>query len=294
MKYLVNAFAYLLLYPLIHLLSILPFPILYTLSYILYFIIYKIWGYRKEIVWNNLTKSFPEKSANEIKKIMENYYLFLCDLIVETLKTMHMDKSEICKRCVFTPESIKLFKKFYEEKKSILIIMGHYGNWEWAGLATSLTIDQKLLVIYHPLSNPLFDKLLYSIRSKFGATPVPMQNTLKEILRNQNQITTTVFIADQAPNPTNAYWINFLNQDTPFYTGPEKIAKKFDYPIIYANVIKKKRGFYKIELQIISASPKIEPECTITENFTKLLEKQIKTLPETWLWSHNRWKHKRS
>ncbi len=279
--------------PFLYFISILPFTILYVVSDGLYFILYKVLGYRKKVVYNNLKKSFPNKTHKELKIIEKKFYHYLCDLFLETLKTLTISKKEALKRCYFNENSRHIFNELYENKQSCILVMGHYGNWEWAGNTFSLVNSQQLYVIYHPLSNKHFDKLMYNMRTRFGTKLYAMKDTMREMIKNRNEINTTAFIADQTPAPESAYWTTFLNQDTPIFWGTEKIAQKLNYPIVYATVNRIKRGIYEINVEYLVKDPKNTHEGEISELHTKKLEKDIITCPEIWLWSHRRWKHKR-
>jgi len=179
-------------------------------------------------------------------------------------------------------------------EKSIIIAMGHLGNWEWAGPCFSLNCKNQLFVVYHPLSNPYFEKMLQRTRTKFNTRIIPRSNTLRSMVANKDLISATALIADQAPTPVKtAVWMDFLNQDTPVFNGPEKVAKMLDYPVIYMDVKRVKRGYYEVNPILLFDKPKETNELEITIAFNKILEEGIRNQPETWLWSHNRWKHKR-
>ena len=285
-----QAVIFYLLYPFIYLIASLPFWALYGVSNFFYLIL-NISGYRKEVVLNNLRNSFPEKLDSEIEFIKKRYFKYLCDLILETLKTIRMTEKQARERCVFhNPEWLN---EFYEHKQSIIIVMGHYGNWEWAGPSFTLNTNYQLVVIYRPLSNIYFEKMMSGMRTKFGTRITPVNNTLRDMVSNRSQITATAFIADQTASPENAYWTTFMNQDTAVFTGPEKLAKKFNYPIVYMNVKRIKRGYYEITPELLFKNSKETADNEILEVFTKRLEKEITIEPSTWLWSHKRWKHSR-
>ncbi len=279
--------------PFIYLLSLLPFPILYVVSDFMYLIIYRVIGYRREVTLTNLRNAFPEKPEKEIQKIARDYYHYFCDLTLETFKTLTISPKKALKRCHFN--DLKLFERLYAEKKSIIIVMGHYGNWEWAGSSMSLESDYQLYVIYHPLTDKKFDALIYKMRTRFGTKLIAMQNTFRDMVKNRDEINATAFIADQTPsNPEAAYWTNFLNQDTPIFVGTEKIAKKLNYPVIFGNVKRIKRGYYEIFTDVLVEDPKSTKDGEISELHTRRLEAEIRKQPEIWIWSHRRWKHKRT
>jgi KDO2-lipid IV(A) lauroyltransferase len=286
-----NAIVYYLALPFIYLVSYLPRRVMYLLSDFIYIFVYKIFGYRKNIVTQNLRNSFPEKSAAEIDKIRREYYHYFCDLSLETLKTLTIPSSAVDK--YFEYGDMSVFERFHKENRSIVIVMGHLGNWELAGAYFSQMSFHQLYVIYHPLANKHFDGLFYRMRSRHGTKLYPMKDTFKGMVKNRKEVTATAFIADQTPPPGNAYWMTFLNQDTAVFRGTGTIAKKLDYPIIYISVIRKKRGLYRFQCELLVEHPGELSENEITEMHTKRLERDIVNQPETWLWSHRRWKHKR-
>jgi Kdo2-lipid IVA lauroyltransferase/acyltransferase len=288
--YRMQALAFYLVYPLLYLLASLPFRALYKVSDVLYYLFW-ISGYRKKVVWNNLKNSFPEKSDEEIRKIQKEYFRYLCDITLETFKTLTMTEEEARERCVFIKQD--WLDQYYKDKKSIIVVMGHYGNWEWAGPSFTLNNPYQLIVIYRPLSNPYFEKMMSGMRTKFGTRITPAPHTLREMVASRSSITATAFIADQTATPHNAYWMNFLHQDTAVFTGPEKLSIKFDYPVIYMHVKRTQRGYYEVRPELLFADPKSTKSGEITETFTKKLEQEILKDPVIWLWSHKRWKHKR-
>lgn len=289
-----SAIGYYIALPFLYLISLLPFRVLYVLSDGIYVLLYRVIGYRKEVVLTNLRNSFPEKSEAEIKQLCKDYYHYLCDITLETFKTLTISKEAMLSHCEFDEEALKLFKNLSQEDKSAILTMGHLGNWEWAGNSFSLLCEQQLFVIYHPLSNKYFDGLIYRMRTRFGTGLIPMNSVFKDMLRNRSKTTVTAFISDQTPMPESAHWMTFLNQDTPVFMGTEVIAKKLDYPVIYATIKRVKRGYYKVFAEMLVEHPKDTEDYYITELHTRRLEEDIKKWPETWIWSHRRWKHKRN
>ena len=279
--------------PFFYLISILPFPLFYLLSDGIYVILYQIIGYRKKVVSENLKNSFPNKTTEELKKIEREFYHYLVDLFLETLKTLAISKNEAIKRCRLSDTAIALFNELYTQNKSCIIVMGHYGNWEWAGNTFSLINKQQLYIIYHPLTNKHFNKLMYDMRTRFGSKLYAMKDTMRGMIGNRREVNATAFIADQTPSPENAYWTTFLNQDTPIFWGTEKIAQKLNYPVVYVSINRLKRGYYEANAIILVTDPKNTKEGEISELHTRQLEKDIISQPEIWLWSHRRWKHQR-
>lgn len=288
-----SAIIYYLSLPLIYLLSVLPFRLLYLISDGLYLVLYHVAGYRKDVVHANLKNSFPEKTAAEIITLQKIFYRYYCDLLLETFKTLTISPKKMLQHCHLDPDADRLFKELASENKSIIIVMGHKGNWEWAGNTFSLTCKHQLYVIYHPLTNKYFNGLICKMRERFGTKLIPMKDTFRDIVKNRHELSATAFIADQSPNPATAHWMDFLHQDTAVFMGTEKIAQKIKYPIVFVSVKKLTRGYYTLMAELLKAPPYVSNEGNITETHTKKLEADIIAQPETWLWAHKRWKHKR-
>lgn len=288
-----QALTFYLALPFLWLIALLPFPLMYGLSDIFYFLLYHVFGYRKKVVFENLRNSFPGKSEQEIEKIARRFYRYLCDLMLETFKTLVMSGRTAQKRCMLDESTRAVFEKYGAMNQSVIIVMGHYGNWEWAGATFSSTFSYPLYVIYHPLRNKHFDRLIYRMRTRFGTRLIAMRETFKEMVRLRHELNATAFIADQTPSPENAYWTTFLHQDTPVFWGTEKIAQKMNYPVIYVTVKRLKRGYYRLHSEVLFENPKNTIEGEISEAHTRKLEQDISAQPEVWLWSHRRWKHRK-
>lgn len=196
--------------------------------------------------------------------------------------------------CKMDKGAQQLFQQLNDEKKSIILVIGHFGNWEWAGNTFSLICKQQLYVIYHTIANKNFNELMYKMRTRFGTKLIEMNDTFKAMVSNRHEISVTAFIADQTPQPKNAYWTNFLHQDTPVFWGTERIARKLNYPIVYITIKRLKRGYYELFAELLENNPVETIDGAISEQHTKRLEQDIIAQPEIWLWSHRRWKHKRS
>jgi KDO2-lipid IV(A) lauroyltransferase len=279
-----------LIYPLLYSIALLPFWALYIVSDFFY-VILRLTGYRKTVIITNLKNSFPQKSNEEIERIGRKYYRYLCDLTLETLKTLRMSEKQTLARCVFHNQP--WLTELQKANKSIIIVMGHYGNWEWAGPSFTLSTGFQLVVIYRPLSHPYFEKMTAGMRTRFGTRITPVERTLRDMVANKNELTATAFIADQTATANNAYWTTFLNQDTAVFTGPEKLARRFNYPVVFMNVTRPRRGYYEVTPELLFPNPGTTSDNEVSETFTKRLEKEIIRDPVPWLWSHKRWKHKR-
>lgn len=282
----------LLVYPILKGISLLPFPVLYRLSNFLYFVLYHLAGYRKKVVRVNLQNSFPDKTDAWRRDVERKFYRHLTDMFLETFKGMSLSKEELLKRMTNNPQEI--YDKAFAEGRSSIIVMSHKGNWEWVSMSAQLHAKQKAQCIYKQLKNPFFEKLTQGIRSKYGTILIPMEQTLRVLAGQSGMVTATAFIGDQNPsNGKNAYWTKFLNQDTAFMWGTEKIARKTNQEVWYLQVRKIKRGYYEAHTRLLCSNPAETKEGEITELLVRATEEDIMSQPENWLWSHRRWKYKK-
>ncbi len=288
-----NKIGFKIFYVFIWIVTLLPFCCYYLLSDFLYFIIYYLIGYRREVVSTNLKKAFPEKFEKELKQIEKIFYKNLVDIFLEAFKLIHISRKEIEKH--WTYENIEIFDELKKKDKNIMLISAHYGNWEWFTFFGNI-VNYKFLALYKSLSNGNFDVFLRGLREKFGLETVSMEKAFKRMLTLQKENTPNIvwFAADQAPPPETKFWTKFLNQETAFFLGPEKLAKKLDYAIVYLDVYRTGRGQYKAKFTLLFENTKDTKEYEITKKHVKHLENVIKEKPEFWLWSHKRWKHTRA
>lgn len=285
--------AYILIYPVLWMVSILPFKLLYVVSNGLYIVLYHVIGYRKKVVFNNLKLVFPEKSDQELIRIQKKFYKHLSDMFLEMAKTMSISKKELKKRfLVLNPEELK---RLEAQDKSILLMYGHYASWEWSVVLQNY-VNYKGFAVYKRLANPYFDKLVRDIRSKFNTQLISTKEAVSAINQSEaagsNSI--TAFLSDQSPRLTkDVYWGKFMGIETPCFTGAERLAKKLDVSIAYLKVTKVKRGHYEAEILTLSENPKEHEDYALTDMFLREVEKQIYAAPEYYFWTHKRWKHTR-
>lgn len=284
---------YLIFYPFLWIISILPFPLLYLVSDFVYVIVYYIIGYRKKTVRENLTLAFPNLSNEELLKIEKKSYHHLCDTFLEMIKTMTISREEMNKRYVFT--NIEVYLNLEKKGKSIALMCAHYASYEWA-VSMNHHINFIGYGIYKKIANKYFDKLVRDIRSKFKAVLISTKETKSTIEYNaQNNILGVFgFASDQTPRfSQNLYWDSFLGIETPIHTGAETLAKRYDMNVIFLKGKKVKRGYYEASFEVLSEDVQSVPDFKISELFTRKVEEQIREAPEFYLWTHKRWKHKR-
>ena len=281
-------------YSIFYLISLLPFSVLYALSDIAYLLIYKLIGYRRIVVRNNLTTSFPEKNIDEIKDIERKFYHWFCDYFFEAIKLLSISNRELNRRLhVLNPEVHELW---FLQGRNNAAFLGHYCNWEWLSrVGKDMNQERRLCLIYDPLHSKPFDNLFLKIRTyPPTGVPTPKRDILRQLLewKRQGIFSMSGYIADQAPKWQNIHlWIPFLNHPhSPVFTGAERIARKMNNVIYYAKMSRPKRGYYEMEYVLITDDPNSMSEGDITRRFFNLLEESIRNRPEFYLWTHNRWK----
>ncbi len=289
-----NKVYYLLLLFLVRIHALLPLRLLYVISDFLYLIIYYIVGYRRKVVYDNLKQCFPEKSTKERVELEKRFYHHFCDIIIESLKQAHISQEELLRRTEI--KNIEMINEWMKTGRSCILILGHYGNWEWFSSINFRIAPFGFGGVYRQLKSEVMDKLLLQIRSAYGAITIEKNQTLRELMqyKRDNKPVMISFLSDQTPSANNLhYWTTFLNRETSILVGAERIAKKLDFDVIYLDIQKVSRGKYAAEFKLITDNPKATAEFEITEKYARLMEETILRDPAYWLWSHKRWKHQR-
>ena len=283
---------YLLVYPLIWFLSKLPFWALYGISNVLSVLVYHVVGYRKKTVLENLKLALPEKSAKEHKAIAKKFYVHLCDMVVEAIKSLSISEAAMKKR--FTITNVDTILKLEKEHRNIMMFMGHYASWEWSVILQRF-INHKGYAVYKRIENPYFDKLVKRIRARYDSELINTKETVHKMgaAISRGELIINGFIADQTAKHWKAkHFQEFMGIKVPVLTGGEMLAKKFDMAVIYLDIRKVKRGYYEADIKLITKNPKDFPDYEITDQFLALVEAQIHAEPAYYLWTHKRWKYR--
>jgi Kdo2-lipid IVA lauroyltransferase/acyltransferase len=279
---------YRIVYGLLYLLSLLPLKILFVFSDGIYFILYHIVGYRKEVVRKNLAIAFPEKSEEERTRIEKQFYKNFIDNFIETLKLLSGGSRFAVKH--FTTDNTILEQEFAKGKK-LQFHLGHNFNWELGNVAMACYMSYKMIGVYMPVKNQVFEKLMIKIRTVSGNALVPATDMKSAMLPYRNTQYLLALIADQVPgDASKAYWMNFFGKPTPFMRGPERAAAAGNLSVIFGQIYKVKRGYYRLSYELCTSDAASLPKGEITRRYVRYLEKVIREHPEMWLWSHRRWK----
>ena len=286
-----NAVIYYISFPFLWIVSRLPFWVFYILSDILCIIVYRIVGYRKNIVRSNLRLAFPNYNKRKLLQIERKFYSHLCDVFIEVIKSMGMSKREMLKR--FNIKNIETIMTIENQKRSFFIMCGHYGSWEWM-MSLGYHTKNTTYGIYTPIRNQYFDNLIKKIRGRHNAYVIPQRMATKNIKENEKQNIRGAygFASDQSPRPKQlTYWRSFLGINVPVYTGAERLARELNIPIVFVKIKRVKRGYYEAEFILLTDKPKSQPENAITDKFTELLQEQIREDPTQYFWTHKRFKY---
>lgn len=284
---------YILLYPFIWLLSIMPFWVLHIKSTALFVLAYYVIGYRRKVVRENIALALPERSEEEQRKIAKDFYRHLCDLVFESIKVLTISDGSLKKRFHYTnPELVEQYK---QKGQPILMMCGHYGNWEWSSILGRIT-EFKGYGVYKKLDNPYFDRLVKKLRGRFGAEVVSNKKIVPTLFRakQRNEFCISLILSDQTPRPGNfKHRDTFMGVDVPMFTGTEELAKKLGYAPVYLKMEKVGRSRYQATMVPLSENAESLPDYQLTRLFYDQLEAQIRKDPPFYLWSHKRWKHRR-
>jgi KDO2-lipid IV(A) lauroyltransferase len=283
--------SYLVSYPFLWLISILPFPLFYRFSDLIFFLLYRVLGYRKKVVRSNLRLTFPAKSEAELRKIEKKFYRHMCDMFLESVKTMAISESDLRKRYLL-PNITSLQQM--EKQKSILLLFSHYGNWEWS-IVVNRSIRSEGYAVYQKLNNPHFNNLIKRNRARWNTRPINQKETVRTVVKNEKSGIRGVYgiVSDQSPQAHRAqYWAPFMGITVPIFTGPETLARKLGLAVYFGKVNKLGRGYYSLEFVRICEDGQKTKEHEITNRFLQLVEEQVRAEPAFYLWTHRRWKHR--
>ncbi len=283
--------AFILSYPLLWLISRLPYRLFYAFSDAVFLIVYYGIRYRRKTVYRNLTLTFPEKPEAEIHRIQKAFFHHMCDVFLEMVKTMGLSREAVKKR--FKVTNIEVLQEI-EKSKSILLVCAHYANWEWS-VSINNDIDSQGYAVYQKISNPYFERLVTRMRNRWNSIPITQKETVKTVIRNEQNNIRAVYgmVSDQSPQVhPNQYWSAFMGITVPIFNGYEALARKLDLAVVFQKVTKTRRGYYTASYIPITLAGKNTGPGEITERFLRLVEEQIRERPELYLWTHRRWKHR--
>ncbi len=276
------------LYGFVYLISLIPLWVLYFFSDFLSFCLNRVFGYRKGVIYSNIRRCFPEYSDSEVKRTANGFYHYFTDLFVEVLKNFSEPRPKAHKR--LTLKGTDVLDKAFEQNDIVYLAMGHYGNWETLLSIMNAKIEARVHVLFKPFKSEALQWVFDRERFRHGTNTIHFKKAVKEI-KEMSGKNLVVFITDQTPLPQNAIWLPFFGQTTAVFKGVEKMAQKYNVPVLFADVEVLKRGHYQVTYLPVSFDPKSTEETEISRIHTQLVEQNIRRNPKYWLWSHKRWKH---
>lgn len=279
---------YYIVFGLLYLVSLLPFFILYGIADILFVLIYYVAGYRKEVVMDNLRKSFPGKTEKELKSIARRFYRNFMDNWIETVKLISISRKSLNKRI---SGNMTVLEELYKSGRSVQVNLGHFFNWEIMTLYTGINQPYTFLTVYLPQSSAVADRLLMYIRGRWGNPLLPATQIAKAIIPWRKKQYLLALGADQSPpNAPDAYWLNFMHRPAAFVKGPEKFARIQNVPVVMMTTTRPKRGHYHFDYFLLTDDPGSLPEGELMRRYAEHLALNIEKQPDLYLWSHRRWK----
>jgi len=275
---------------LLALLSRLPLPVLYALALLAWPVVMSGARYRRDVVESNLAHALPELSPRQRRRIRRRFYLHFCNVAAEALRGMHLPPEQLASRVrVHNWEAVA---PFLEQRQSLLMLTLHQGNWEWLLGAVAQRMPCPTDVIYKPLHNQAVDRFMQASRARFNSRPVPIQRTMREMLRRRREFRTFAMLADQAPfKKDRMSWHWFLNRPAAFYLGPQTIAEATQYPVIFVHTTRRRLGHYDAHFEVLARPPIARDGSEVLDAYVDAVERAIRRQPETWLWSNRKWKH---
>ena len=275
---------------LVKLISLLPFWFLYALGKVISFLLYHTVGYRRSVVRQNLSNTFPKLSNKELFKIEKGFYIQFAQVFIESIKAYRFKKTDWEKRVPLVNADVML--EYLDRGQPVILLSGHTANWEWPAFSIGRQMGYPMEFLYKPVKNPKFDQLMINLRTRHGGRALPKDSALRQIIKRKNEPRIIGILADQLPSiGADKYWIDFLNQSTAFYTGSQKIAQIVNYPVFYSHTERTSEGHYRVEFKPVKFPPFQKEGQDIVQRFAKLLEETIRDHPADYLWSHKRWKY---
>ena len=274
------------------LLSRLPLGVLYALSYVLYLFIFRVWRFRRKLSLSNLRLSFPDRSAQELEDIASRSYRNACDMVAEVLKGATMDAAAMRERMRI--RNIDALAPYIAAQQPIVLLASHHCNWEWLLLVSCLELKISVDAVYKPLRVAAIDRFMFEARSRFGGNPIAVKDFIVEVLKRRGAARIIALVADQTPpREEEKHWTRFLNQDTAFFVGADKIARITRSPVFFVGITRTRRGYYEATLQLLAAPPYAEDGTGIMERYARAAETHIAAHPADWLWMYRKWKYKK-
>lgn len=275
---------------LIGIFSRLPLPLLYGLSGLLFVALFRLARFQRPLLTDNLRRAFPGKTDADIHRLAAASYRNALDFLVETVKVWRMDAGELQRRVQI--ENPELLEALLDKHKTVLALTAHSGNWEWLQLACAAGLGTPIAAVYNPLNHRGIDALLLELRRRFGSRLIESGNALPELIDFSRRGGIIALNADQLPRPEDdKYWSTFLGIDTAFFTGPEKLARLLRAPVVFVDMRRVRRGYYRVRFESLASPPYPSSKGAIMQPYVRAVERQLRAAPQDWFWLYKRWKY---
>lgn len=288
MKPVFQTIAYRSIYTVTYVISLLPMGFLYVMASFTFFLVYHIIGYRKAVVFQNVARSFPEKRYGEVHAIVKKFYACFVAYFAEIIKSISAPAEVLDRKIIF--ENLELIDQYVNSERNVIACLGHCGNWEMLNFMP-YKIPHEIYAVYKPLRSGMMNRLMIKLRSRFGMKLLADSTVMRYILSKSSRPAVYLFLADQCPRiKDERYRFSLLNQETYFFSGMEKLARKGQTAVIYLHITQLLKGNYKIVCVPICSNAESTTDGEITQKYIDLLAENIREEPYGWLWTHKRWK----
>lgn len=271
--------------------NLLPFRVVQRLGKKFGAIAYYLVPYRKSVALENLRKSFPEKKEKEIIRILKSTYANFFITIFEFMSIRKLTPDYI--KGMIEIDNFDYVLEGLSKGRGLILMSGHFGNWELNAIAVGLMLGRPLNVIVKRQKNKFVDKEINKWRCFFGNKVIPMERAFRESLRILSKGGVVALLADQSA-PKEGLYVNFLGRPASTFAGPAVMSLKTGAPIVMGFAIRDEKFRYRIVFEKVEferADDESENILRLTQAHTALLEKYIRLYPDHWLWFHRRWKH---
>ena len=281
------------LYGIVWLLSLIPFRVGQSLGRMLGNILAVVLKRRVKASLNNLGYVFGDSmSGAELIELNGRIVAHFAQMLFEVPHILRLNRTNLDRYVIFDNEDA--LNEAINKGRGVFMLTGHFGNWELMSAAMALRFNTKGAVIVRPVDFAPADRLLTSLRSRFGTEIIPKKRAMKKLLaaKKENKIIGTLL--DQNVDWYEGVFVPFLGKPACTNKGFALVALRTGCPVIPSFSVRQPDGRYRVvfgdELSLQKTGDKIRDTEENTALFTQIIEKYVRQYPDQWFWFHKRWK----
>lgn len=247
---------------------------------------------RSKITFNNIKNAFPENNKGWHHKVRNESYFNLGITLAELLAFPSLSKRDFLE--YVNIENVDLVKKCISRGRGMILLSGHFGNWEIMAYVAGLVLGVPITIVVKSQKNKLSNSYLNKFRTQGGNNIVPMRKAARAIIDTIRKNEAVAMLVDQSANPKKDVYVDFFGMPAATYEAPAMIALKYKTPIIVGFAHRQPDYTYKVVLEELSYDDLDESKESISEltrRHVEILEQNIRQNPGHWSWQHKRWKH---